>query len=83
MDLIAEEIGQNEAYILATLKCDPDGRLYHLIVDSAFMFSTDDLKGALIDIICYYYVLDISLLSQSNACTFNFYAAFYIWYYRF
>lgn len=24
------------------------------------MFSTDDLKGAIIDIICYYYVLDIS-----------------------
>ena len=24
------------------------------------MFSTDNLKGALIDIMCYYYVLDIS-----------------------
>ena len=24
------------------------------------MFSTDDFRGALIDIICYYYVVDIS-----------------------
>ena len=36
-------------------------KLYHFIVDSVFMFSTDDFRGALIDIICNYYVVDIRM----------------------
>ena len=52
---------QNEVYIWALPACDGN-KLYHFIVDSVFMFSTDDFRGALIDIICYYYVVDIQKL---------------------
>lgn len=55
IDSVTGEIGQ---YILAAPTCD--SKLYHLIVDGEFMFSTDALPGALLDILCYHYVLDIS-----------------------
>ena len=52
-------MGKNEAYFWALPTCDGN-KLYHFIVGNVFMFSTDDLRGTLIDIICYYYVLDIT-----------------------
>ena len=37
---------------LGSPTCDGN-KLYHFIVDSVLMFSTDDFRGDLIDIICY------------------------------
>ena len=41
-----EKIGQSEAYVMGT---SSEGRLYHLIVDNAFMFSISNLRDAVID----------------------------------
>ena len=60
VESVVNQINQSEAYVLATPTCTADSKLYHLIVDHVFMFSTENLRDALIDIICYYYVLDIS-----------------------
>lgn len=61
-----EKICQTEAYILATPAAEGPDFDYHLIVDSMFMFSTNDIIGAIIDVICYYYVLDISYPKVMN-----------------
>ncbi len=60
-----EKIGQNEAYVLCSYS--PDGRLYYLIVDNVFMFSCVNLQDAIIDLICFYYVLDISYPTMMNS----------------
>ncbi len=60
-----EEIGQNEAYVLCSYS--PDGRLYYLIVDSVLMFSCVNLQDAIITLICFYYVLDISYPTMMNS----------------
>ena len=52
------EVGQSEAYSLATLA--EAGRNYHVIVDNTYMFSCETLIDSIIDIMCYYYVLNIS-----------------------
>ena len=43
------------------------GRIYHLIVDNEFMFSISNLRDAVIDLICFYYVLDISYSKVMNS----------------
>ena len=43
---LIEEIGQSEAYIMGT--SSSEARLYHLIVDSEFMFSISNLLDAII-----------------------------------
>ena len=60
--MVAEGIGQSEAYILAAPTSDTEQ--YHLIVDNNFMFTVESLPSALVDIVCFYYVLDISYPKQ-------------------
>ena len=60
VDSTVYKIDQSEAYILGTLSPGNEGRLFHIIVDSMFMFTCENLKNALVNIMCYYYVLDLS-----------------------
>ena len=45
--------GQSEPYILVS------ENLYHLIVESSFTYSCENLPDALMDLMCYYYVLNM------------------------
>ena len=44
---------------------------YHLIVESSFMYTCENLSDALIDIMCYYYVLNMQYpRSMHTLCLF-------------
>ena len=47
-------MNRNDAYIICTTEYE-----YHLIVDGMFMYSCDSLPDALVDLVCFYYVLNI------------------------
>ena len=50
---------RQDAYIMAT--SNADGMMsYHIIVDGLFMYSRENLYNAVIDLLCYYYILNIA-----------------------
>jgi hypothetical protein len=54
---VATTLGRAEPYIIQTEELEEV--LYHTMVDGLFMYTALDLSNALIDIFCYYYVLNI------------------------
>ena len=50
--VLLQKLAELSIHLGSTSICDGN-KLYHFIVDSVFMFSADDFRGALIDIICY------------------------------
>ncbi len=53
---------QEEAYVLST-----GSNQYHIIVDNCFMFTTETLIDGIINVVCYYFVLNISYPKTMHA----------------
>ena len=47
------EIAQEEAYIIC------NSNQFHVVVDGSYMYSIDTLADALLDLLCYYFILNI------------------------
>ena len=53
-----KDLDRTEAFILSTVNMD--GLDYHIIVvDGTYMFTSNDLSNSLMDLMCFYYVLNM------------------------
>ncbi len=63
---IIESLKIEEAYIMITAEGTGEMQ-YHIVVDGLFMYTCDNLPNALIDLLCYYYILNIAYPKALNA----------------
>ena len=68
IDGVIEDFGQSEGYILSSHSSER--RVNHLVVDNVYMFSCGNVQDAVIDFMCFYYVLDICYPKMMNSLLF-------------
>ena len=70
------ETSQSEPFIAVLSKVGLKGTQYFICAEKAFVTESKTLKDALLDLMCFYYIFNIIIISQDHISCIPFYSAY-------